>query len=92
MDWKNYLPGCPPNCSGDPGEHFCPGQQQMGESLWSVCRRMKGQGGGRRRERERDREEQREDVLLEDYALLPSRGPVRWAGLSWVVVAGLAPG
>lgn len=64
----------------------------MGESLWSVCRRRKGQGGGRRRERERDREEQREDVLLEDYALLPSRGPVRWAGPSWVVVAGLAPG
>ena len=40
----------------------------------------------RQRETERDREEQREDVLLEDYALLPSRGPVRWAGLSWVVV------
>lgn len=54
---------------------------------------QENEGTGRgKKERERDREEQREDVLLEDYALLPSRGPVRWAGLSWVVVAGLAPG
>ena len=57
-----------------------------------VCVQEKEGTGRGKKERERDREEQRENVLLEDYALLPSRGPVRWAGLSWVVVAGLAPG
>lgn len=57
-----------------------------------VCVQEKEGTGRGKKERERDREEQREDVLLEDYALLPSRGPVRWAGPSWVVVAGLAPG
>ena len=91
MDWKNYLPGCPPNCSGDPGEHFCPGQQQMGESLWSVCRRRKGQGGGRRRERETERNRERMSYLKTMPSYLPGgqwggQGPAGWLLQVWLLV------
>lgn len=50
------------------------------------------EGRGRDTETDRDREEQRETDRNRERASYLKTMPVRWAGLSWVVVAGLAPG
>lgn len=50
------------------------------------------EGRGRDTETDGDREEQRETDRNRERASYLKTMPVRWAGLSWVVVAGLAPG
>ena len=55
------------------------------ENLCGLCA-----GEGRERERYRDREKETE--RNRERASYLKTMPVRWAGLSWVVVAGLAPG